>query len=62
MIALFGTGLSLINFAIDEIVNPKLRLAPAAAKRVREARRSGKDKLGRSAAAQPVAQKERVDA
>ena len=62
MIALFGTGLSLINFAIDEIVNPKLRLAPAAAKRVREARRSGKDKLGRSAAPQPVAQKERVDA
>lgn len=47
MIALFGTGLSLVNFAIDEIVNPKLRLAPAAAKSVREARKAGKDKLGR---------------
>ncbi|GAA1718679.1 ABC transporter permease [Isoptericola hypogeus] len=46
MIALFGCGLSLVNFAIDEVVNPKLRLAPAAAKRVRKARRSGRDKLG----------------
>ena len=25
MIALFGTGLSLINFSIDEIINPKLK-------------------------------------
>ncbi|MFD6178570.1 MULTISPECIES: ABC transporter permease [unclassified Isoptericola] len=53
LIALFGTGLSLVNFAIDEIVNPKLRLAPAAAKSVREARKAGRDKLGRGAA-EPV--------
>ncbi|MDT0344242.1 dipeptide/oligopeptide/nickel ABC transporter permease/ATP-binding protein [Streptomyces litchfieldiae] len=33
VIALFGCGLSLINFSIDEIINPKLRVAkPAAAK------------------------------
>ncbi|WP_341975256.1 ABC transporter permease [Microbacterium sp. LTA6] len=41
IIALIGTGLSLINFAIDEIVNPKLRLAPQAARRQRRARRAG---------------------
>ena len=29
VIALFGAGLSLINFAIDEIINPKLRLRAA---------------------------------
>ncbi|MGQ7310427.1 ABC transporter permease [Microbacterium arabinogalactanolyticum] len=40
IIALIGTGLSLINFAIDEIVNPKLRLAPAAARRQRRAQRA----------------------
>ncbi|ONK09956.1 dipeptide/oligopeptide/nickel ABC transporter permease/ATP-binding protein [Streptomyces sp. MP131-18] len=33
MIALFGCGLSLINFSIDEIINPKLRVPkPVAAK------------------------------
>ncbi|WP_265520257.1 ABC transporter permease [Oerskovia flava] len=37
MIALFGCGLSLINFSIDEVVNPKLRTAPAAVKSVRKA-------------------------
>ncbi|WP_121151033.1 ABC transporter permease [Microbacterium sp. AG1240] len=36
MIALFGCGLALINFSIDEIINPKLRTAPAAARRVRK--------------------------
>ncbi|WP_307815749.1 dipeptide/oligopeptide/nickel ABC transporter permease/ATP-binding protein [Streptomyces sp. 7-21] len=30
MIALFGCGLALINFSIDEIINPKLRVAKAA--------------------------------
>ncbi|WP_104160481.1 ABC transporter permease [Arthrobacter sp. ZGTC212] len=30
MIALLGAGLALINFAIDEVINPKLRLATAA--------------------------------
>ena len=42
LIALLGAGLSLINFAIDEIVNPKLRLAPQAARRRRQARRAGR--------------------
>ena len=40
MIALFGCGLSLINFSIDEIINPKLRTAPAAVKSVRQARKA----------------------
>ncbi|MFK3676077.1 ABC transporter permease [Microbacterium sp. NPDC090218] len=37
MIAVLGAGLSLINFAIDEVINPKLRNAPEAARRVRKA-------------------------
>ncbi|MBO9627010.1 MAG: ABC transporter permease [Microbacterium sp.] len=37
MIAMLGCGLALINFAIDEIINPKLRNAPAAARNVRKA-------------------------
>ncbi|WP_127473734.1 ABC transporter permease [Microbacterium sulfonylureivorans] len=41
VIALLGAGLSLINFAIDEVVNPKLRLAPQAARRQRRATRRG---------------------
>lgn len=43
LIALFGCGLSLINFSIDEIINPKLRNAPAAARSVRKARKAGKE-------------------
>ncbi len=44
LIALLGCGLSLINFSIDEIINPKLRNAPEAARRVRKAARvKGKD-------------------
>ena len=46
LIALLGTGLSLINFAIDEIVNPKLRLAPQAARQQRKATRAGKGVAG----------------
>jgi peptide/nickel transport system permease protein len=42
LIALLGAGLSLINFAIDEVVNPKLRLAPQAARSSRRARRAGR--------------------
>jgi len=42
MIALLGAGLSLINFSIDEIINPKLRLAPENARRVRKAKRAGR--------------------
>ncbi|WP_217184454.1 ABC transporter permease [Streptomyces sp. AC495_CC817] len=49
IIALIGTGLSLINFAIDEIVNPKLRLAPMAARRQRAARRAGRGIAGAEA-------------
>lgn len=43
MIALLGCALSLINFSIDEIINPKLRQAPAAARSVRKAREAGLD-------------------
>lgn len=43
LIALLGAGLSLINFAIDEIINPKLRNVPATTRRVRRAQRSGRD-------------------
>ncbi len=39
LIALFGCGLALINFSIDEIINPRLRTAPAAVKNVRLARK-----------------------
>lgn len=42
LIALIGGGLSLINFAIDEIINPKLRHAPLAAKQAREAKKAAK--------------------
>jgi peptide/nickel transport system permease protein len=42
IIALLGAGLSLVNFAIDEIVNPKLRLAPQAVRSRRRARREGR--------------------
>jgi len=42
LIALLGTGLSLVNFAIDEIVNPKLRAAPEAARQQRKATKAGK--------------------
>ena len=37
MIAVLGAGLALINFAIDEVINPKLRNAPDAARRLRKA-------------------------
>lgn len=42
MIALFGSGLSLINFSIDEIINPKLKSAPLEAKRVRMAKKQAR--------------------
>jgi peptide/nickel transport system permease protein len=50
MIAVFGAGLSLVNFAIDEIINPKLRNAPAAVKSVRKARRAGLGVTGHTTA------------
>ena len=40
IIALLGCGLSLINFSIDEIINPKLRNVRAHAKRMRAARKA----------------------
>jgi peptide/nickel transport system permease protein len=39
MIALFGTGLSLINFSIDEIINPKLKNLRQHRRRARRAAR-----------------------
>lgn len=42
LIALLGCGLSLINFSIDETINPKLRNAPDAVRQVRKARRAKK--------------------
>jgi peptide/nickel transport system permease protein len=41
-IGLLGAGLSLINFAIDEVVNPKLRLDPANTRNVRRAAKAGR--------------------
>lgn len=41
VIALFGMGLSLINFSIDEIINPRLKNARTARRRARLARRRG---------------------
>ena len=46
LIALLGCGLALINFAIDEIINPKLRAAPAAARSVRKAAKDGRGIAG----------------
>ena len=37
MIAVLGGGLSLINFSIDAIINPRLRNAPANVRRVQKA-------------------------
>ncbi|GAA3634068.1 dipeptide/oligopeptide/nickel ABC transporter permease/ATP-binding protein [Streptomyces chitinivorans] len=53
VIALFGCGLSLINFSIDEIINPKLRTVPATSRRTR-GRTGGAERKGRSAAARSV--------
>lgn len=42
LIALLGCGLSLINFSIDETINPKLRSAPDAVRSVRRAEKEAK--------------------
>lgn len=42
LIALLGCGLSLINFSIDETINPKLRNAPDAVRSLRRAKRSAR--------------------
>jgi peptide/nickel transport system permease protein len=51
MIALFGTGLSLINFSIDEIINPKL-------KNVRQHQRRAREVLRQERAAQRARRRE----
>lgn len=43
LIALFGAGLALINFSIDEVINPKLRTS-------RNAKRSAKQRRAKAAA------------
>ncbi|WOF22489.1 ABC transporter permease [Microbacterium betulae] len=42
VIALFGMGLSLVNFSIDEIINPKLKNVRLHARRARLARRAAR--------------------
>lgn len=42
VIALFGTGLALVNFSIDEIINPKLRNVRTHRRRARAARRTAR--------------------
>jgi peptide/nickel transport system permease protein len=42
IIALFGTGLSLINFSIDEIINPKLKNVRLHRKRARLAKKASR--------------------
>lgn len=44
LIAVLGCGLSLINFAIDETINPKLRAAPEAVRAVRKAEKAARRK------------------
>lgn len=51
LIALFGCGLSLINFSIDEIINPKLRTNPDAVKNVRRAKKASARAAGKEEAA-----------
>ncbi|MCF2707156.1 ABC transporter permease [Arcanobacterium haemolyticum] len=50
LIALFGCGLSLINFSIDETINPKLRSAPHSVRQVRKAERELKRRRRESSA------------
>ncbi|MFP8908167.1 dipeptide/oligopeptide/nickel ABC transporter permease/ATP-binding protein [Streptomyces atacamensis] len=57
IIALFGCGLSLINFSIDEIINPKLRTVPAASRRTRGGG-SARGRRTRTAAARSVTGRE----
>jgi hypothetical protein len=42
VIALFGMGLSLINFSIDEIINPRLKTARTARRRAKASARSAR--------------------
>jgi peptide/nickel transport system permease protein len=42
VIALFGMGLSLVNFSIDEIINPRLKNARTARRRAKAAARAAR--------------------
>ncbi|GIH15936.1 dipeptide/oligopeptide/nickel ABC transporter permease/ATP-binding protein [Rugosimonospora africana] len=53
-IALIGTGLSLMNFGIDEFINPRLRSAGIATKRARKRAAGTRSRTGRPA--RPVAE------
>ena len=61
LIALLGCGLSLINFSIDETINPKLKSAPDAVRKVRKAEkelrraRRERERRGEAGAAQAPA-------
>ncbi|WP_081883506.1 ABC transporter permease subunit [Glycomyces tenuis] len=52
IIAMFGTGLSIVNFSIDEIINPKLKNLRLHRKRARRAARLERQ-LTRTASADP---------
>lgn len=54
LIALLGCGLSLINFSIDETINPKLRSAPDAVRSVRRAEKEARRAQRSSASARSI--------
>lgn len=56
LIALLGCGLSLINFSIDETINPKLRSAPEAVRAVRKAEKIARRNQRAKAAQRKVVQ------
>jgi len=56
LIALLGCGLSLINFSIDETINPKLRSAPEAVRAVRKAEKIARHNQRAKAAQRKVVQ------
>ncbi|NUQ88081.1 MAG: ABC transporter permease, partial [Glycomyces artemisiae] len=58
MIALFGMGLSLVNFSIDEVINPKLKNLRQHRKRARRALRLERD-LAQRARRTPVKETDR---
>ena len=45
-VGLFGTGMALLNFGIDEYVNPRLRAAGVTGRRARRAGLPRRPKLG----------------
>ncbi len=51
LIALLGMGLSLVNFSIDEVINPRLANVRAQRRRERQARRAARRSSGPGGAA-----------